>query len=328
MCHPVAARNKLLVIALACCCAALPSTSAAATYFSTDFNTTPLHVALGEDVNGSYVVKPGTSLSGNVVHCASCTAGLDRRYIRTNDSDYRTADFIYEITIDNSGDGTSFIGMGEGTGFPISSQPANAVFWRVASGQIWFSYRNGAEQTDVLVSAVAPETVYRAQITKRGNLIEFQLDEGNDGTFDYPPMVVDLNLSQFDFLDPSEHPENGRLFFGTAFTHREFDDMSVARFGDMNGDGALNSDDASPLVMALTNPVQYETMFGLSPDLQGDIDGSGTFDLGDLGRFVQLMNSASAAANVPEPNTVTLIVGALAVLARRRGGRATRPATT
>ena len=333
--QPIAAtRNLLVIVSIFCCCAALPNGSEAATYFSTDFNATPLHAALGEDVNGSYTVTNGTSLPGDVIHCATCGGGLDRRYVRTNDSDYNTADFIYQVTFNNSGDGISFIGMGEGTGIAGTNEPADAVFWRILSDQIWFGHRNGASQTLELVSAVAPDTIYRARITKRGDLIQFQLDGGNDGTFEYSPStVVDLNSSQFDYLDPDEHPEHGRLFFGTAFAQREFDDMSVGRFGDMNDDGAVDSNDVPLFVMALTNRQQYESEYGMSPDLRGDIDGSGTFDLGDVGPLSQLVGSTSSAAAVPEPNAVTLVVGPLVVIALRCrvGGRRVRarwPAAT
>ena len=55
----------------------------------------------------------------------------------------------------------------------------------------------------------------------------------------------------------------------------------------------------------------------------GDIDGSGTFDLGDIGLFSGLFGSpaAASAAAVPEPSTLSfavILLPGLAIRKRRR----------
>jgi len=73
--------------------------------------------------------------------------------------------------------------------------------------------------------------------------------------------------------------------------------------GDMDGSGAVNNNDISPFVLALTDRTTYQASFGLDPDVVGDIDRSGALNNNDITPFVELLTSGPQA--VPEPATRT-----------------------
>ena len=79
--------------------------------------------------------------------------------------------------------------------------------------------------------------------------------------------------------------------------------------GDMDGNGLVNLADVPAFIQALVDRPGYDVQgFVTNTDAAGDIDGSGTFDLGDTGLFSGLFGgpaSASAQA-VPEPGTLSL----------------------
>ena len=90
--------------------------------------------------------------------------------------------------------------------------------------------------------------------------------------------------------------------------------------GDMNGDFNVTVADAPLLVEALVNRPAYDAhMFPVNPDINGDVNQDGIFDLGDVGSFSALLGGPASAASVPEPSTFLLALFALAgVVGRRR----------
>ena len=68
--------------------------------------------------------------------------------------------------------------------------------------------------------------------------------------------------------------------------------------GDMNADSLVNMGDVAPFVQALVNPATFAANHrGVNADVTGDVDTSGTFDLGDLGAFPSLFVGAAAASS-------------------------------
>ena len=89
--------------------------------------------------------------------------------------------------------------------------------------------------------------------------------------------------------------------------------------GDMDGSSAVNNNDITPFVTALTNRAQYLIDYpGIDPDVVGDIDGDGSLTNNDITPFVALLTSGPQA--VPEPARMSLLAlgGGLAMLRRRR----------
>jgi len=90
----------------------------------------------------------------------------------------------------------------------------------------------------------------------------------------------------------------------------------------MTGDGLVNLADVSALILALVDQAAYDAAYPLvSEELAGDIDGSGTFDLGDIGPFTGLFSGSASASAVPEPSALSLAVVLLmgiAIRPRRR----------
>jgi hypothetical protein len=94
---------------------------------------------------------------------------------------------------------------------------------------------------------------------------------------------------------------------------------AIIVLGDMNGDFNVTLADAGLLVEALTDRPAYDAHgFPVDADLNGDTDGSGTFDTGDLAAFNALLGGPSNAASVPEPSALLLALFALAAVTFRR----------
>lgn len=106
--------------------------------------------------------------------------------------------------------------------------------------------------------------------------------------------------------------------------------------GDMNADGMVDEADVSDFVLALTDRDAFNALHeGVDAADVGDIDGDGSFDLGDVGPFKSLLSSAAASgspaggglnsngrrsARAPEPAGCAMLIAALALflLHRRR----------
>ena len=97
----------------------------------------------------------------------------------------------------------------------------------------------------------------------------------------------------------------------------------IVTLGDMTGDGLVDPDDVPAFVLALVDPLAYDVLYPfVSEELAGDVDGSGTFDLGDLADFSALLGGPASADAIPEPSALSLAVVLLlgiAIRQRRRG---------
>jgi hypothetical protein len=89
--------------------------------------------------------------------------------------------------------------------------------------------------------------------------------------------------------------------------------LSVLRRGDATLDGAVNRADIARIVGNWNGTGGFE---------QGDLDGNGVVGLGDLMTLHRNMGGAVAAAAVPEPGAMALVLTVLgAVVVRRRSAK-------
>ena len=119
----------------------------------------------------------------------------------------------------------------------------------------------------------------------------------------------------------------------TSFSNNDSDEnpfnftitANVIPVGDMNGDTVVNLSDVTPLILALVDRAVYEAHgYLVDPDINGDIDGDGMFDLGDIGPFSGLFGGPTSASSqaVPEPTTLSLAVVLLMGIVIRQRRRA------
>ncbi len=112
-----------------------------------------------------------------------------------------------------------------------------------------------------------------------------------DGTGDSLTRTITTNFASFAASWVAASPTPGSTVFPFPIP------------GDMNGDGLVNLGDVATIVQALVNRSAFDAAHPtVNADTIGDVDGSGTFDLGNLAAFAGLFNppppaSASAPAS-------------------------------
>ncbi len=97
--------------------------------------------------------------------------------------------------------------------------------------------------------------------------------------------------------------------------------------GDMNGDGLINENDVNPFVLALTDRMDYESLYPwIDVEATGDVNDNGSFDFGDVRDFKLLVSSfsngftksLSASSAIPEPSSPLLCYFTLGALLMMR----------
>lgn len=116
------------------------------------------------------------------------------------------------------------------------------------------------------------------------------------------------------------------LHASSHLTARDLDALfdQTALLGDMDMDGRLTLDDITAFVLALVSPSSYAAQFQASPLSHGDINRDGRFNFDDISPFAELFGTTQQAildgTAVPEPASLSSIMGALVLLGRHKHG--------
>ncbi|NQU25962.1 MAG: discoidin domain-containing protein, partial [Candidatus Nealsonbacteria bacterium] len=192
----------------------------------------------------------GFTVAGGVIRRDVVVNEVERRYIRTVESDYIHRDFIYELTLRTTPIGyigIDYVGIGEGVGSGPFREPQNSVHFRIHSTNVGAGivdvYKRETSNpmgTGTTVGNLLVDGTHRVRIEKAGDELTFSLDRSYDGTFspDFTYTIPSIS-SYAPFLDHT----NSHLFFGTAVAQHSFDDLRITFEPDRLVGGPGNIDD-------------------------------------------------------------------------------------
>ncbi|WP_146584082.1 hypothetical protein [Posidoniimonas polymericola] len=83
--------------------------------------------------------------------------------------------------------------------------------------------------------------------------------------------------------------------------------------GDVNDDGLLNTLDIDPFVLALTDPLAYDAIYPGIRVERADVNFDLQVNTLDIDPFVALLTGGASAARAPEPASLLIAAGSLAV---------------
>ncbi len=151
------------------------------------------------------------------------------------------------------------------------------------------------------------------------------LSDDWDNTFDitspYPYYLIRYNAVVY-----HEGDEYFWLYGGkpTDTVTMGFDNFSLkvsveptALPGDFDGSGTVDTQDINPFILALTNPGQYQTQYGVDPVVY-DTNSDDVINTEDINPFITILTGGGQSAIIPEPASLSLVVLAGFALARRR----------
>ena len=201
-------------------------------------------------------------------------------------------------------------GNDPGSATPVGTNSSNAGVIEVPDDVDWFSFsaQSGFDYTFETVLGTLSDSVLRL-ISTDGTM---QLDIDDDGG---PGLASLINWPA---------PSSGTYYlevssFGSNTGSYDLDITETPPVGDMNGDGFVNTGDVPLFIQALVDRAAYVAQFpGLDPDILGDVDGSGTFDLGDINAFSDLFGgstsaSGSASASVTPNASMAVVAQGMAI---------------
>jgi len=234
-------------------------------------------------------------------------------------------------------------------GFTIQGSAAGQIHFEVNS-PLWFSDGGAAEPADTeslgLFTNIDDDPPVGVTVTGQGptnqgayplraagvllnqhlHYLSYEFSPGNERTGAYG---IYMKLSSPSHLDSQRF----LVVFNRGLTETATFNSAVMAIrsqlpGDMDDDGDVDNFDIQPFELALTDPAAYIAQYPslgplASPSLlpeafrrRGDIDGDGDFDNFDIQPFEDLLTSSSAVpqAAVPEPSSLVLLSGGLAML--------------
>lgn len=182
-----------------------------------DFSSGPLD-ALLEDAEG------GFEITGGRIQRLDQGGLFDRRYIRTQASDFNQQDVVYELTLSSDatpGTRIGFVGIGAGAPDAANTEePLESINFRIHPSNV------ASGRVDVTsVGAIGSTTggVNRVRISKIGTTAYFEFDANYS-----PPFVPDFSATVDLAAEASFFGANDtHLFFGTWKPDIWFDDLTI-----------------------------------------------------------------------------------------------------
>lgn len=226
----------------------------AAALFIEDFNSATINSHLTTSPGSSWTsaaVGTGLLAGQSVMQRAGSPGGYT--YVQTVDTDYGTIDFRMQLTYtqySNNNHNLLMIGMGD-TAPSSYGEPITGIYLRNHTdpyqGYDGYGRWNNNSNLGWIFDRYLGNGKHQVQIEKVGDVLTFMIDEDYNGTF--AADITDVfNLTSYNFFNAS----NSRLFFGTATSESQYDDLRITDLsGGTGSTGSTGNAVPEPASLAL-----------------------------------------------------------------------------